>query len=336
MHRLDIVVLAAGKGTRMLSDRPKVMHKIMGRPMIGHVVETGKGLHPHRLIVVTGHGREEVEDYLAGAGVDFALQYPQLGTAHALLVCGDLLGLKDVLVLYGDVPLIQIETLQNLINVFEASDGIAFMTTRTETPEGYGRVVMKEGYIDAIVEHSEATEEQRRIQEINTGICMLRSDRLPLLNKIDADNSKGEYYLTDICLVAKREGIKVAGYSHPDSREVLGVNTRQDQLDANLIMKDRKLDLLMAGGVTIASRNIFVEAEVEIGRDTVIYPNCYLAGKTRIGKNVLIWPNSVIIDSTVEDGAVIEGFSRLEGVVVEAGSRVDPFVSLTRREKSFP
>lgn len=324
MHQLDIAVLAAGKGTRMLSDKPKVMHEIMGKPMIGHVVETGKGLNPHRIIVVTGHGREQVEGYLKSSyGVDFALQSPQLGTAHALLVCGDLLGKNDVLVLYGDVPLIQDETLRNLIKVFERSDGIAFMSTETAKPEGYGRVIMKDGVIDAIVEDSDATDEEKKIREINTGICMIRSDRLSLLREIGAENKKGEYYLTDICLVAKKKGIKTAVYSHPDSREVLGVNTRQEQLDANLIMRDRKLDQLMAEGVTIASRDIFVESDVEIGRDTVIYPNCYIGGKTRIGRNVLIWPNSVIIDSMVHDGAVVKGFSRLEGVVVEAGAQAN-------------
>lgn len=329
MSQTDIAVLAAGKGTRMLSDRPKVMHEIMGRPMIGHVVATAAGLDPHRIIVVTGHGKEEVEGYLKDSNVSFAVQDPQLGTAHALLVCGDLLGSNDVLVLYGDVPLIRKETLQNIRKVFEVSDGIVFMTTETAAPEGYGRVVMKDGYIEAIVEHSDATPEQRKIREINTGICMLRADRLPLLHKINADNSKGEYYLTDVCLVAKREGIRVAAYHHPDSREVLGVNTRQDQTDANQTMKDRKLDLLMAQGVTLVSREIYIESEVEIGRDTIIYPNCYLGGKTRIGEQVIIWPNSVIIDSIIEDRTVIKGFSRLEGAVVTAGTQVKPFVNLT-------
>jgi bifunctional UDP-N-acetylglucosamine pyrophosphorylase / glucosamine-1-phosphate N-acetyltransferase len=335
MPQLDIAVLAAGKGTRMLSDRPKVMHQILGRPMIGHVVETAKGLQPNRVIVVTGHGRTLVEDYLKEAGVSFAVQDPQLGTAHALLVCGGLLGSGDVLVLYGDVPLIQSKTLQNLQEVFQRSDGIVFMTTETPAPEGYGRVVMKDGRIEAIVEDSDATEEQRKIREINTGICMIRKDRLPLLEKIGADNQKGEYYLTDICLVAKKEGIGVAAYHHPDSREVLGVNTRQDQLDANLILKDRKLDLLMTQGVTLVSRDIFVESEVEIGRDTIIYPNCYMGGKTRIGEHAVIWPNSVIIDSVVGDGVTIKGFSRLEDASVAAGAEVGPFENLTDHEASF-
>lgn len=330
MSQIDVAVLAAGQGTRMLSDKPKVMHEIMGRPMIGHVMEAARGLGPHRVVVVTGHGREAVEEYLKDSSVSFVLQNPQLGTAHALLVCGELLGSNDVLVLYGDVPLIQNNTLRNLMKTFEGSDGIVFMTTETATPEGYGRVVMKDGYIEAIVEHNDATTEQRKIREINTGICILRSDRLPLLKKIGADNSKGEYYLTDICLVARREGVRVAAYHHADSREVLGVNTRQDQMDANVIMKDRKLTQLMAQGVTVVSPDSYVESEVEVGRDTIIYPNCYLGGKTRIGRSVVIWPNSVIIDSTVEDRAVIKGFSRLEGVVVTAGNQVDPFVNLTR------
>jgi bifunctional UDP-N-acetylglucosamine pyrophosphorylase/glucosamine-1-phosphate N-acetyltransferase len=326
VSQIDVVVLAAGKGTRMLSDRPKVMHEIMGRPMIGHVVAAATGLSPRQIIVVTGHGREAVEDYLRSFPVFFAVQEPQLGTAHALLVCGDSLGSNDVLVLYGDVPLIQYQTLQGIMEVFSRSDGIVFMTTETAAPEGYGRVVMNNGRIEAIVEDSDATEEQKRIREINTGICMLRADRLPLLKKIGADNRKGEYYLTDICLVAKKEGIKVAAYHHPDSREVLGVNTRQDQTDANLIMKDRKLDLLLSQGVTLVSRNIYVESEVEVGRDTIIYPNCYLGGRTRIGQGVIVWPNSVIIDSTVEDGAVIKGISRLEGTVVARDAQIDPFV----------
>ncbi len=136
MSQIDIVVLAAGKGTRMLSDKPKVMHEIMGRPMIGHVVATANGLNPHGIIVVTGHGREAVEDYLKASPVSFAVQNPQLGTAHALLVCGDLLGSNDVLVLYGDVPLIQNETLQKYQEVFSRSDGIVFMTTETAFRKG--------------------------------------------------------------------------------------------------------------------------------------------------------------------------------------------------------
>lgn len=331
MSQIDVVVLAAGKGTRMLSDRPKVMHEIMGRPMIGHVVSVAKGLSPYRIIVVTGHGREAVEDYLKESNVSFVVQNPQLGTAHALLVCGNLLGSSDVLVLYGDVPLIEKRTVQNIMEVFARSDGIVFMTTETGSPEGYGRVVMKDSYIEAIVEDSDATAEQRMIREINTGICMVRADRLPLLKKITADNRKGEYYLTDICLVAKKEGIKVVAYHHEDSREVLGVNTRQDQTDANLVMKDRKLDLLMAQGVTLVSRDVYVESEVEIGRDTVIYPNCYLGGNTRIGQRVIIQPNTVIIDSTVEDGVVIKGFSKLQGVTIASGTQVEPFVNLMRQ-----
>ncbi|HAR95980.1 MAG TPA: bifunctional N-acetylglucosamine-1-phosphate uridyltransferase/glucosamine-1-phosphate acetyltransferase [Deltaproteobacteria bacterium] len=327
MSQTDVIVLAAGKGTRMLSDKPKVMHEIMGRPMIGHVVSAATGLNPHKIIVVTGHGREAVEDYLKSSPVSFAVQDPQLGTAHALLVCGDSLGSNDVLVLYGDVPLIQRQTLQSIMAIFARSDGIVFMTTETATPDGYGRVIMNDGCIEAIVEDNDATEEQKKIREINTGICMLRADRLPLLKKIGADNRKREYYLTDICLVAQREGIKVGAYHHPDSREVLGVNTRQDQTEANLIMKDRKLDLLLSQGVTLVSRDIYIESEVEVGRDSIIYPNCYLGGRTRIGQGVVVWPNSVIIDSTVEDGAIIKGISRLEGAVVGRDTEVDPPVN---------
>ena len=325
MKGLNVVILAAGKGERMVSSKSKVMHRIMGKPMIGHVVERAGALSPEEVAVVVGFGREQIEDYLKDEKVDFSLQAEQKGTAHALLTTEGLLKDGPVLVLYGDVPLIEDSTLTDFLGFFEQTREITFMVTDVENPKGYGRVVIEDGLISRIVEENDASEEQKRITTINTGICIFPRSAFNYLKAITPDNRKGEYYLTDICGIAQKEGRQVHAYHHRNAAEVLGINTRRELLEANLTMRDRILNQLMEQGVTLLDRNIYIETQVTIGKDTVIHPNCYLTGNTVIGEDVTIGPNCVIHNSTLKNNVVVEGFVNMDGAEIEEGAILGPF-----------
>jgi bifunctional UDP-N-acetylglucosamine pyrophosphorylase / glucosamine-1-phosphate N-acetyltransferase len=325
MSQPNIVVLAAGKGKRMHSKRPKVLHEIMGKPMIEYVVEAARDLSASRIVVVTGHEKELVEGRLRQAGLSFAAQEEQKGTAHALLTAEPMIGDGDVIVLYGDVPLVRAETLRAFVAFFRESEGVAFMTTAVSDPTGYGRVIMDRDEIRDIVEDADADASQKKIREINTGICMLRKGMLPLLKEIKADNAKGEYYLTDICKIARMRGISVKGYHHEDAREVLGINTRKDLLEANSIMRERILEQHLDQGVTLLGEGIYIESDVKIGTDTVLFPFSFLRGATTIGKGATIGPHVVINDSTLGDNVTVEPFCSLDGLTAEAGVKIGPF-----------
>ncbi|OPY76230.1 MAG: Bifunctional protein GlmU [Syntrophorhabdus sp. PtaU1.Bin050] len=325
MQRLSVVILAAGKGERMVSKKPKVMHEIMGKPMVSYVVQRAKELLPTKIVVVLGHGRELVEGYVKKFGVECAVQTEQKGTAHALLMAEELIQGDDVLVLYGDVPLIENSTLDGLLAFYEKARAVVFMTTEVENPFGYGRVIVEGDRIERIVEEVDATPEEKEVRRINTGICLIPGELFGLLKKIKSDNRKGEYYLTDICRIAGQEGIEVRAYNHPRASEVLGINSRKELLDAHITMNDRILEAHMRSGVSFLGRNIYIDADVTINRDTTVYPNTYLMGKTRIGEDVTIGPNVLIRDSVIHDNVSIEGFVVMEGAEVETGARVGPF-----------
>lgn len=328
MKGLNVVILAAGKGERMVSKKSKVMHEIMGKPLIGHVVERAKELSPDAVIVVVGHGREEVENYLKGHDVNFSVQKEQRGTAHALLTTEDLLKNGPVLVLYGDVPLMERATLEDFLKSYEETEDIMFMTTDLADPKGYGRVILEGREIRAIVEDKEASEEEKKIRTINTGICIIPRFSFDFLKKITPDNKKGEYYLTDICTVAGKKGKCVRAFQHERAPEVLGINSRKELLEANLAMKERILERLLQEGVTLFDRNIYIDAQASIGRDTVIHPNCHIYGTTSIGEDVVIGPNTIIRDSVIHDSVTVEGFVSIEGATVERGAKIGPFARL--------
>jgi bifunctional UDP-N-acetylglucosamine pyrophosphorylase/glucosamine-1-phosphate N-acetyltransferase len=328
MKKLNVVILAAGKGERMVSKRPKVMHEIMGRPMIRYVVERAQELSPARIVVVVGYGREKVEEYLRPYPVACALQRAQKGTANALLAAGKFIDGGDVLVLYGDVPIIEKETLRNFLAFYEKTKCITFMTTDVPDPGGYGRVIMSGDEILAIREDIDATRKEREINRINTGICIIPAKSFPLLRSITADNKKGEYYLTDICKVGRQKGQGIKGYNHGDAREVLGINTRKELLEANEIMRQRIIGQHMQKGVTILDRNVYIESGVKIGIDTTVSPNCHLLGDTVIGSDVVIGPNVIVKDSVVHDNVVIEGFVTIEGTEIKEGAKIGPFSRL--------
>jgi bifunctional UDP-N-acetylglucosamine pyrophosphorylase/glucosamine-1-phosphate N-acetyltransferase len=325
MKTLNVVILAAGKGERMVSAKPKVMHEVMGKPMIWYVTERARELMPLNTAVVLGHGREEVESYLKGLDVHCTFQTEQKGTAHALLTADRFLAEGDTLVLYGDVPLIRHSTLEAFLDAYRETGAITFMVTRVDDPKGYGRVLLTGNEIDAIVEDLDATVTERQINLINTGICIIPEEYHHIIKRIDANNRKGEYYLTDICKIARAGGISVRAYEHGDAAEVLGVNSRKELLEANGTMRNRVLDFHMQNGVTLIDRSVFIEEGALIGRDTVIYPNAYIADGTSIGSNVFIGPNVIIKDCTIHDGVRIEGFSVLEGGDLREGVTIGPF-----------
>lgn len=328
MNKLDIVILAAGKGERMVSRKPKVMHEVMGKPLLGYVVEMAQKLDPSRIIVVTGYRRESVEAFLQDKKVVTAFQAEQKGTAHALASAKDHLGGNDVLVLLGDVPLIQSDTLHEFLAFCHSAESIVFLTTDVEDPSGYGRVLMDGDRITDIREHSDASDEERRIKRINTGICYIPFGSFGLIDLIGADNAKGERYLTDICKVAGRQGKYAKGFFCPRPEEVLGINNLKGLLEANVVMRQRINERHMSKGVTFLDAAIWIDDDVTIGADTVIAPNCHITGTTVIGEGVSIGPSSIIRNCVIHDDVNIEGFVAMEGVEAKKGAAIGPFSRL--------
>ena len=325
MRKLNVVILAAGKGERMRSTKPKVLHEIMGLAMIGYVINRAQELEPSKIIVVTGSGREQVEAYVQSYNVLTSVQEEQKGTAHALLTTERFLGSDDTLILYGDVPLITAETLTAFLAFYEDHRSICFMTTDVVNPHGYGRVVMKDGRILAIVEEADADAHQKQIRTINTGICIIPGNDLAMVKKITPSNRKNEYYLTEICAVAEAEGRAVHAYFHQPSSEVLGINTQSELVDAQQTMRERIITGHLSRGLALIDRNVYIGTAVKIGGDCTVYPNTYLEGNTEIGERVVIGPNVIVRDSVLGNGAVIDGFSVVEGAQVGQNVRIGPF-----------
>lgn len=325
MDKLDIVILAAGKGERMVSRKPKVMHEIMGKPMIGYVVDTALSLDPSRIIVVTGYGRESVEAFLEGKGVECAVQDQQRGTAHALSCARGFCSGNDILLLLGDVPLVEKATLFALLDFCRLTETIVFVTTDVDDPSGYGRVIMNGDVILDIVEDSDATDEEKKITRINTGICYIPFKSLDLLEDIRPNNVKGELYLTDLCRISQKRGLPAKGFHCEHSDQVLGINTQKGLRDANIRMREKINERHLANGITLLDCSIFIEDGVRIGQGTTISSQCHIVGKTQIGEGVFVGPCSMIRDSVIGDNVTIEGFVSIEGVEVQGNTDVGPF-----------
>ncbi len=328
MDKLDIVILAAGKGERMVSKKPKVMHELMGKPLIGYVVDAASSLDPAHTIVVTGFGRESVESFLEGKGVTCAVQTEQLGTAHALSCASGLFTGNDILVLLGDVPLVRPQTLVKFLDYCRRSGSIVFLTTDVDDPAGYGRVIMDGDAISDIREDAEASDDEKRIKRINTGICYIPFRSLRFLEHISADNKKGERYLTDICKVVQSRGEAAKGFFHEISEEVLGINTQKGLLEANILMRNMINERHMNSGVTLLDRNIYIDNDVRIGRDTVIAPNCNITEGTIIGEGVFVGPCSMVRNCVIHDNVSIEGFVVMEGAEIKENAKIGPFSRL--------
>jgi bifunctional UDP-N-acetylglucosamine pyrophosphorylase/glucosamine-1-phosphate N-acetyltransferase len=334
MPPLHVVVLAAGKGTRMKSAQPKVLHRAAGLPLIEHVLRLGAALQPATTTVIVGHGAALVESsQRARPGLRFALQEPQLGTGHALLQARPHLpaGEGTVLLLSGDVPLLRLATVRQLLDRHvETHAAATVLTARVPDPSGYGRIVRRDGAIAAIVEDRDATPEERRIDEINSGVYAF--DLAPLFDavaSIGSGNAQGEYYLPDLVRIYRSRGRGVETVTVADAREIMGVNSRRELADVNAILKTARVEELMAAGVTIVDpASTFVGPDVSVGPDTVLHPNVYLEGKTTIGSGCEIQACVRLVDAIVEDGAVVQNFCVIEQSRIRAGAEVGPFARL--------
>ncbi|WP_217475697.1 bifunctional UDP-N-acetylglucosamine diphosphorylase/glucosamine-1-phosphate N-acetyltransferase GlmU [Stutzerimonas stutzeri] len=327
---LDIVILAAGQGTRMRSALPKVLHPVAGQSMLGHVIGTARQLSPDRIHVVIGHGAEEVRQRLAADDLNFVVQAEQLGTGHAVAQAVPALSAERVLILYGDVPLMEVATLERLLQKVGAQQ-IALLTVDLADPTGYGRIVRDEqGVVQAIVEHKDASAEQKRITEGNTGILAVPRERLgDWLGRLSNSNAQGEYYLTDVIAMAVADGLVVATEQPLDAMEVQGANDRIQLAELERHYQQRAARRLMAQGVTLRDPARFdLRGEVVVGRDVLIDINVILEGKVVIEDGVEIGPNCVIRDSTLRRGAVVKANSHLEGAELGDGADCGPFARL--------
>jgi len=327
---LEVIVLAAGQGKRMRSDLPKVLHPIGGRPLLAHVLDAARALEPKKTLVVHGHGAEKVRAAFEDARVEWVLQAEQLGTGHAVQqAMKQASGGGDVLILYGDVPLVTPENLKRLVEA--AKGGLAVMTTEVEDPKGYGRVVRgSEGNVERIVEEKDATTAERKIREINAGFMALSAKRLAgWLGKVGNKNAQKEYYLTDIVTLAVKEGVRVVGVKVDDETEVTGVNSKGELATLERAYQRREAKRLMEAGVSLADpARIDVRGKLECGRDVSIDVNCLFEGRVRLGDGVRIGPNCVIRNVTLGEGTEVLPFSHLDDSEVGARCRLGPFARL--------
>ncbi len=329
--RVVAVVLAAGKGTRMKSALPKVLHEAAGRPLLAWVLETARAAGCDRIVVVVGHGAEEVERRFAAPDVRFVLQEPQLGTGHALAQAApEIDGEATVLVLSGDVPLVRIETLRALLAAAEES-GAAMAVAGLDAPGMLGRVLAREdGRLGSIVEARDATPEQLAVRTINAGLYALPAPEVfKRLDEIVPDNAQGELYLTDaVTAIAQAEG-GVALVHLDDPQEALGVNTRAELAQAHRLLLERKLNELMLAGVTVLEpHRTRIDPDTTIGPDTVIHPDVSILGRCTVGAGCVLHQGAWLRDTSVADGVVVEPYSVLDGATVESDCRVGPFARL--------
>ncbi|MDT0500918.1 MULTISPECIES: bifunctional UDP-N-acetylglucosamine diphosphorylase/glucosamine-1-phosphate N-acetyltransferase GlmU [unclassified Halomonas] len=327
---LDVVILAAGQGTRMRSTLPKVLHRLAGKPMVRHVIDTAGGLSAERTHVVVGHGAEKVREALADCRVHFALQAEQKGTGHAVSQALDGLGNGKVLVLYGDVPLIQRTTLERLLKGVD-DDHLGLLTVTLDDPSGYGRILRNaEGQAVAIVEHKDASESERAVRECNTGIMAMTASQLRRwLPRLSADNAQGEYYLTDIIAMAAAEGVRVVTAQPGDPVEVEGVNNRLQMARLERAHQQAIAEKLMTEGVALADPSrLDVRGTLRCGHDVEIDVGCVFEGEVELGEGVRIGPHCVIRDSHIGAESVIEPHSVIEGAVIAGHATIGPFARL--------
>ncbi|RUR31130.1 bifunctional UDP-N-acetylglucosamine diphosphorylase/glucosamine-1-phosphate N-acetyltransferase GlmU [Vreelandella nanhaiensis] len=331
MHNeLDVVILAAGKGTRMRSQTPKVLHTLAGKPMVTHVLETAAGLQPERTHVVIGHGADQLRKALADESVTFAVQAEQKGTGHAVAQALDQLGSGTVLVLYGDVPLIKRETLSALLaHVDEQHMGL--LTVTLDDPTGYGRIVRNDmGEAVAIVEQKDASASELAITECNTGIMAMTSAQLKRwLPRLSADNAQGEYYLTDVIEMAANDGIKVCTEQPASAAEVEGVNNRAQMARLERAYQIQIANQLMEQGVALADpARLDVRGSLTCGHDVFIDVGCVFEGTVELGEGVRVGPYCVIKNSTIGAGSSVDSHSVIDSTVAAGRNQVGPYARL--------
>lgn len=329
--KLKTLILAAGKGTRMKSELPKVIHEVNGIPMISKIIKVLEILKPEENILILGHKKEEVLK-VVGENADYVVQTEQLGTGHAVLQAKNKLKDYDgdVMILCGDTPLLREETLKELYKFHKDTDSVTtILTSIYDNPFGYGRIVKENGLVKAIVEEKEADAEIKKIKEVNAGVyCFKGRELFEALSKITNNNEKGEYYLTDVIGIQVGEGKQVQSYVLSDNIEILGVNSKVELAQASKVLRDRKnIELMEKGAILIDPATVYIEEDVEIGRDTIIYPGAVLQGKTVIGENCQILGASRIVDSILRNNIKVES-SVIEDSILENGVTIGPFAHL--------
>ncbi len=327
---LYVIILAAGKGTRMKSDFAKVLHEVHFVPMIHHVVDAVLPLQPTQITVVVGHQQKKVREALAGYDVDFAVQEEQCGTGHAVLITESTIpeGSGTVLILCGDTPLIQSETLRDMVAQHQ-QDGpaITLMTTMLDDPANYGRVKSDaNGAIEAIVEEKDDSARQKKITEINTGIyCVERDLLFATLKGVGSNNQQNEVYLTDIINKNYEKDREIARYKNDNAQDVLGVNSRYELSQANEVLQMRRNIQLMYEGVTMENpASITVAPQVTIGRDSTLAPGCRLAGTTTVGQHCVLEPGVILQNCDVGDNVHIGAYSVLCDEKIASNTRIAP------------
>ncbi|WP_342612749.1 bifunctional UDP-N-acetylglucosamine diphosphorylase/glucosamine-1-phosphate N-acetyltransferase GlmU [Burkholderia ambifaria] len=328
---MNIVILAAGTGKRMRSALPKVLHPLAGRPLLSHVIATARTLQPSRLVVVVGHGAEQVQAAVAAPDVQFAVQAEQLGTGHAVRQALPLLDpAQPTLVLYGDVPLTRASTLRRLVDA--ARDGsYGILTVTLDDPTGYGRIVRDAaGFVTRIVEQKDASPEQLKIAEINTGIIITPTGQLAMwLGALKNENAQGEYYLTDVVELAIEAGFDVVTSQPDDEWETLGVNSKAQLAELERIHQRTIADALLVDGVTLADpARLDVRGTLRCGRDVSIDVNCVFEGNVTLADNVTIGANCVIRNASVGTGTRIDAFTHIDGAELGANTVIGPYARL--------
>ena len=328
---LSVVILAAGQGTRMRSALPKVLHPLGGLPLLQHVIHAAQQLEPSNIHVVYGHGGEQVREALAHEAVSWVLQERQLGTGHAVdQVMAWVSDGDTLLVLYGDVPLIQADTLRHLL-VHAENGGVSVLTATLNDPSGYGRIMRDaNGKLVGIVEQKDASEEQLNIREINTGFLAAPASRLRgWLERLDNSNTQREYYLTDVIAMAVADGVAVASVSVANEYEILGVNDRVQLSNLERIYQRSEAERLMRSGVTLADPARFdVRGDISVGQDCFIDTNVILDGTVNLGNNVTIGPNCLIQNCIIGDNVEILSHCVIQDADIGAASRIGPFARI--------
>mgnify|MGYP001431395713 CR=1 FL=1 len=328
---LSVIILAAGQGKRMVSDLPKVLQPLAGRPLLAHVIDTARSLNPAAVYVVFGHGGERVREAILDAGIHWVLQAEQLGTGHAVLQA--MPAIPDdhtVLVLYGDVPLVRAATLTDLTRRAGVSS-LALLTAVLPDPAGYGRVIRDTtGRVARIVEHKDANHKERAIAEVNTGLMAAPAGKLRRwLSALGRDNAQGEYYLPDCIVAAVRDGVAVEAVVAASATEVLGVNDKLQLAEVEAARRrDRAADLMRAGVTIVDPARVDIRGEVHCGRDVVLEINVILEGKVRLGDRARIGPGSVLRDCEIGADTEVRANCVIEGAIAGARCVIGPFARL--------
>jgi bifunctional UDP-N-acetylglucosamine pyrophosphorylase/glucosamine-1-phosphate N-acetyltransferase len=331
---IHVVILAAGQGTRMKSRMPKVLHGLAGRPLIEHVLRTAQAVNPATVTMVVGHEANSIRSFVGDRpNTSWVLQEPQLGTAHALQQAEPCLAGKQgtLILLSGDVPMLRVATLQQLVETHQTARAAATVVTAiVERPYGYGRIVRSRGRIARIVEERDASQDVRQIREINGGIYAF--DLAPLfdaLRGIASQNAQGEYYLTDLVAIYRRRKLRVETLLVENPQEIRGINSRTELAEVSRIVRQTKNEELMAAGVTIIDpATTYIDADVEIGPDTVIHPGVAIEGQSRIGAACEVHSHVRIVDSEIADKVVIQNFCLILGSRIAESASVGPFAHL--------